>query len=368
MKEEFPVQSNFNIFIDVIVFYLQKSGGVSVVWKEIISRLKERCPNSVYLHYQRKPHNVCYDKIAHKLNMRILRGKLLKFQRYFPLKLKDLNTPFIFHSTYYRYCTNNNAINITTVHDFTYEYFTYGLKKWVHCWQKYKAIRKSKCVICVSQSTKMDLMKFLPDIAEDRIKVVYNGISEDYYPLEKWEKRELPFNKNQYLLFVGSRVAYKNFDFFVKSIVDTQYNLVIVGFPLTNSEKKILRGMNDRYYYAGMVPNSELNHLYNGTFALVYPSSYEGFGIPVLEAQKAGCPVIAYNASSIPEVIGDTPLLMKELTREELLRKLELLKSEKKRQTIILNGLQNVKRFSWDSTFEETMKVYKEAMNTLLVN
>lgn len=368
MKEKNPVQLNFNIFIDNIVFYIQKSGGVSVVWKEIISRLKEHCSNVAYLQYQRNPHNVCYDKIADHLNIRILKGKLWKFQRYFPLKLNGLKTPFIFHSTYYRYCTNNNAINITTVHDFTYEYFTCGLKKWVHCWQKYKAIRKSKYVICVSQSTKIDLMKFLPDITEDRIKVVYNGVSEDYHPLEKWERKELPFDKNQYLLFVGARGAYKNFEFLVKSIVDTHYNLVIVGFPLTDSEKEILKGMNKRYYYTGIVANSELNNLYNGTLALVYPSAYEGFGIPILEAQKAGCPVIAYNASSIPEVIGDTPLLMEELTKEELLRKLELLKCQEIRRKIILNGLQNVKRFSWDSTFEETMKVYKAAMNTSLVN
>ena len=109
------------------------------------------------------------------------------------------------------------------------------------------------------------------------------------------------------------------------------------------------------------VSDYELNNLYNGAYAFVYPSSYEGFGIPILEAQRAGCPVIAYNASSIPEVIGDTPLLMNNLTTDELLGKLSLLKDINKRQDIIQKGYINAMKFSWDKSFEKLMEVYNEA-------
>ena len=92
---------------------------------------------------------------------------------------------------------------------------------------------------------------------------------------------------------------------------------------------------------------------------MVYPSSYEGFGIPVLEAQAAGCPVIAYNASSIPEVIGsDKTLLMEELTKEELLQKISLLDDEEIRSRVVSAGLENAKKYSWDVIYKQYDKLY----------
>ena len=95
---------------------------------------------------------------------------------------------------------------------------------------------------------------------------------------------------------------------------------------------------------------------------MVYPSSYEGFGIPVIEAQKADCPVIAYNSSSIPEVIGETPLLMNELTEKELLDKLSLLSNDELMKKVRGNGLKNAARFSWDRMYQEYEILYHEAI------
>ncbi|MFT0573257.1 glycosyltransferase [Bacteroides thetaiotaomicron] len=110
--------------------------------------------------------------------------------------------------------------------------------------------------------------------------------------------------------------------------------------------------------YSGLA-NEELNVIYNSCKCLVYPSSYEGFGIPVLEAQAAGCPVIAYNASSIPEVIGsDKTLLMEELTKEELLQKISLLDDEEIRSRVVSAGLENAKKYSWDVIYKQYDKLY----------
>ena len=115
----------------------------------------------------------------------------------------------------------------------------------------------------------------------------------------------------------------------------------------------------------GRISNRQLNILYNGAKAFVYPSSYEGFGIPVLEAQRAGCPVIAYNSSSIPEIIGDTPLLMNSLDEVELCSKLELLSDEKLCLDVIQKGLENAKRFSWNKMYEQLASLYEEAYNEI---
>ena len=145
------------LVIDNIIFYLQKSGGVSVVWYELISRLLVERKFSVYfIEYKRIAQNIFYNKLKILDRERIpLRLLCLRIQRFLPIKLCCMQKyPFIFHSSYYRYSTNPNAINITTVHDFTYEYYNKGLAKWLHCWQKYRAIRHSDHIICISENTK----------------------------------------------------------------------------------------------------------------------------------------------------------------------------------------------------------------------
>lgn len=356
-----------NIIIDNIIYSLQKSGGVSVVWYELIKRiLKDSRINTKYIDYSNKD-NIFRSKLnipqkqilkPHFINTRIA--------RYLDCKCYEINTPFIFHSSYYRISSNPKAVNITTVHDFTYEYFAKGLSKTIHCWQKHRAIRKSEYVICISENTKKDLKKFIPEFPEDRIEVIYNGVSDDYFPLGEISDKDIPFGKQKYLLFVGARGGYKNFNFLVESLKGTKYNLVIVGPSLEEHEKELLNSnINNQWHYAGRLSNDKLNLLYNGAFAFIYPSSYEGFGIPVLEAQKAGCPVIAMNASSIPEIIGDKSLLINNLNKEELLTKLEILKDNNIRQSIIKAGIKNAQKYTWDKTYNKVIELYKQIESQL---
>lgn len=353
------------IVLDNIVFSLQNSGGISVVWGELIKRILsfKEC-DCLFLEFIPN-NNIHRNSLLIPLtNIFSYQLNTLKYKRYLPVHLL-LCSKFIFHSSYFRISSNSNAINVTTVHDFTYEYFYHGLHKWIHCWQKYYAIRKSKYVVCISENTKRDLLKFLPDIDEKKIHVIYNGVSDDYCPLSNIENYNLPYDSKSYLLFVGERKAYKNFKLVVESMYHKDWKLVIVGAKLTPDEVKILdlNVGSKHYYFAGRVSNKQLNVLYNGAKALVYPSSYEGFGIPVLEAQRAGCPVIAYNASSIPEIIGDTPLLMNSLDKEELCAKIELLSDVKLRAEIIRKGFDNVKKYAWDKMCEQLISLYKEAYN-----
>lgn len=353
------------ILFDNVVFDLQKSGGISVVWYELVRRFLENntldvsfIDNGNTTNKYRKDLNIAVSAISGQ-------DMYIPISRYLPVRI-NASEPFIFHSSYYRYCKSSYAKSITTVHDFTYEYFRNGFKKRLHCWQKYNAIRHSDYVVCISENTKKDLLKFLPDVDESKIRVIYNGVSEDYYVIdEDTERKKLPFEKGKYLVFVGNRVdEYKNFSLLKRCVSSSKYSLVIVGSKLSEEEKIDLEKYlpENRYKCMGFLPNEELNVIYNNAAALVYPSSYEGFGIPIVEAQRAGCPVIAYNASSIPEVIGDTPLLMNELTDEELLKKIELLSDEKLMKEVRSAGLENSKRFSWDKMYQDYLELYKEAL------
>ena len=204
-------------------------------------------------------------------------------------------------------------------------------------------------------------MHYLPDVPIDKIRVIHNGVSLDYKQILSSKYHDM----NDYLIFVGSRYPYKKFDYLVESIVNTNFKLAIVGGPLNQSEISFLNekiGI-ERYKYMGFLTNEQLNELYNKAFCLAYPSVYEGFGIPVLEAQRAGCPVIAYDASSIPEVIGETPLLLNKLTKEELLSKLELLKNQTVRNEVIKAGLENSNKFSWTKMGAEYISLYKELID-----
>ncbi|WP_303236316.1 glycosyltransferase family 4 protein [Phocaeicola coprophilus] len=356
------------IILDNIIFALQRSGGISVVWYELISRiLRNRNEDDIQcLNYRNT--NIFYETLKNKGLIKESFINLKKpFERYQPLPFREYKSNFIFHSSYYRYSTNPNAINITTVHDFTYEYYNKGLKKYIHSWQKKKAILKSDYIICISENTKKDLLHFIPKASEKRIKVIYNGVSDDYYPIK--DKKilkhiKLPFVEKSFIVFIGSRASYKNFDLAVKAVSESPYNFLIIGSPLNKDEETLLANNfkdKQRYSFIGHVTNEILNQIYNTAYALLYPSIYEGFGIPVIEAQKSGCPVIAFNGSSIPEIIGDTTLLMHETTSDEILRCLSLLSSTKLRESVINNGFENAKRFSWDNMYNEIINVYIDA-------
>ena len=346
------------IVIDNIGFSLQRMGGLSVVWGALLSALKNSGLSYICMEYPWDKTNEVRQSL-NNIAVEQQNAKHLQIERYRNPKVK-YNKPFIFHSSHYRVCKSKYAINITTVHDFTYEKYRKGLALWVHSWQKFKAIRKADVVVCISENTKQDVLHYLPDIDENKIRIIYNGVSTDYKVIDT----DKYSNLGEYVIFVGSRQQYKQFDLVVRALRNTQYKLAIVGGKLNEEEERFVTEIlgKDNYIQLGYLSNLELNELYNQAVCLAYPSAYEGFGIPVLEAQRAGCPVIAYNASSIPEVIGNTPLLLNELTISEFHSKLEILKDKASRDEIINAGLENSKRFSWDKMGNEYVALYKELL------
>ena len=285
------------IVFDNIIFSLQKSGGISVVWYELLTRLHR----------------------LHHLKPLFIDNTKAKNHYHSQIQFNDRNIiGKIHYPSISRY-----------LYDFTYEFFRKGIQKKIHSWQKFKALRHSNYIVCVSKNTQHDLLNLFPEIDERKVRVIYNGVSDEYHRLPPSFDiiRSLPFSQHSYVLYIGDRSEYKNFPLCVKAVSQTNYNLVIVGKSLTDSEENLLKQHmpKERYRATGLITNEKLSILLNYAAALIYPSIYEGFGIPILEAQKAGCPVIACNNSSIPEVLSSKTLMMDNVSIRELVAKLKLL-------------------------------------------
>lgn len=348
------------IYLDNIIFSLQRAGGISVVWQNLIENLLDFSTDIGFIEYQTASDNIFRQKLdIDQRHIRMMKGFSPIFSQ-FKSPVVAAEEPFIFHSSYFRTCRNPHAINVTTVHDFIYEQGQPTLKQKLRIALNYKAIRKSDAIVCISENTKKDLFRFVPEIEPDKVHVIYNGVSEDYFRLPT-----IPYQEySDCVMYVGGRQGYKNFDFVVRALKDTRYRLVICGSPLSDVEKALLeKNLSGRYLMVQFPSNQELNKIYNSVHCLAYTSSYEGFGLPVLEAQRAGCPVVALESSSIPEVIGDEALLMPELSEETFVSLLTKIEDPIQRQLVVDSGLKNSKLFSWQKMAEGYMELYNHLLN-----
>ena len=276
----------------------------------------------------------------------------------------------IFHPTYYDpYFLNflNNKPFILTIYDMIHEIFPeiFSLKdKTVE--RKKLLAQKATKIITISENTKRDVIKYL-GIDEGKIEVIYLGNS---FKINKDDKNINIKIPEKYILFVGSRGSYKNFELFIEAISplindDDKLNIVCVGGGKFNDKEivklKNLKIKDKVFYYSGS--DSVLACLYQKAIAFIFSSLYEGFGIPVLESFASGCPVICSKTSSLPEVAGDAAIYFDPTDKLSMLDSIQkVIYNDKLRKKLIDKGIERVKEFTWEKTADKTKKIYEEIL------
>ena len=262
----------------------------------------------------------------------------------------------IFHSSYFRTTPNKHAINVVTIHDFICMKYFSGFVKHFQLNQMKAAVNHADAVICISESTKNDLFKYIPSSMNKNIEIIPQGYDNKSYRYNAVERLKR-------VVFVGNRsVSYKNFRLAVESVSKlNDVELHIIGSPLNDDEVRLLGEYLPSRFVSHVYPeSSEVSRLYNSSAALLYLSEYEGFGLPLLEAMASGCPVIAQTKSSIPEVAGDSCILLDKVSPSIIANHIQRLCSfDNDFNALVESGLNRVRKYSWDQTAESTFAFYK---------
>ncbi|MCX6122926.1 MAG: glycosyltransferase family 1 protein [Ignavibacteriales bacterium] len=279
----------------------------------------------------------------------------------------------IFHPTYYDpYFLDflHNKPFVLTVYDMIYELFP----EYYPSTQKFldgKSLLLNKAVkiIAISETTKKDLIK-LYRLPNEKIEVVYLASSLKIRTDTQHSKTEELEFPERYLLYVGNRALYKNFLFFVESILPllsqdkTLFLICAGGKDFTQAEKLLFHtwGVKHKLHYVS-VNDAILTSLYTNALAFVFPSLYEGFGIPILEAFACNCPVIISNTSSLPEIAGNACLSFDPKDKTSIIDAVNQVLSDKAlREDLCKKGQERVNSFSWGRTAKETKRLYESIL------
>jgi glycosyltransferase involved in cell wall biosynthesis len=270
----------------------------------------------------------------------------------------------VFHPTFYNpYFLDHIGDKpfVLTIHDMMPELFPqyYRQDDPQIVWKK-KLSAKASHIVAVSENTKQDIVRLL-NIDPQKISVIYHGGPE--------VSSNIPQRKEDtsYFLFVGMRNGYKNFfhtlnEFDKFSKVHKDYKLICVGMPFEKNEKDYIhsRGLDDKVLCV-RANDTELVSYYAYASAFVYPSLYEGFGMPILEAFAAGCPVILNNASCFPEIAGDSAIYFDGHNGSSLYDAMTRIcnMSERERNSLVESGYERLKLFSWAESAQRLASIYK---------
>jgi len=383
------------ILFDHQAFTFQKYGGISRYFAQLISNLPTdiiadigiRYSDNEYLKQTHivnnlqslfQPIDIFCPKIKfpykRKLFKYIQRKQLLNYPTAYDqnkkitielLKKQDFD---IFHPTYFDdYFLDyiGSKPFVLDIHDMIYEIYPEMFNDPETSRRKATLAHKANHIIAVSEKTKQDVIQIL-GVPENKISVIYRGNSFDESILTP--SIELP---KDYLLFVGERDNYKNFIFTLAAlhqILKKNKNIILLctGKPFNETEKRYISNLGiESQLMTVSVNDNELFWLYSHAKAFIFPSYYEGFGIPILEAFQAGCPVILSNTSCFPEIAQDAALYFNPKSMDEIRSTInKVLNNDDLRQELIAKGYERSKAFSWEDSVNKTIKIYESVLNT----
>ncbi len=233
------------------------------------------------------------------------------------------------------------------------------------------AITKSKHIIAISQYTKDSILKHFPNIASEKITVIYQGVTKLNTLEEKTSEIKVPDN---YLLYIGNAYPHKNLETLIKSFVDIskinpELHLVLAGkndifYERLNNFIKKQNTVMDKIKIIPNPTDAEIAGLYKKAEIYVFPSRIEGFGLPALEAMQFKVPVASSNTGALPEILQDAAIFFSPTNKEDITTKInELLNNTNLQNSLINKGNIRIKMFSWSKTAEQTNRIYKTCAN-----
>lgn len=276
--------------------------------------------------------------------------------------------PEIVHETYYsrRSSAPRGCPTVITVYDMIHElfpgYFSPRDKTTV---MKRAAVERADHVICISESTRRDLLASF-DVPEEKVSVVYLGFERFLGEHQADESDSL--SARPYLLYVGSRSGYKNFSGFLRAVARSSRllrDIDVVAFGGGDFREEEVLLMDELGFGTGQVryaggDDHVLGKLYDGAAAFIYPSLYEGFGLPPLEAMAHRCPVISSNSSSMPEVIGDAGEFFDPASSDDMAAAIErVVYSPQRIDDLVSRGQARLEMFTWEHCADATMDIYR---------
>ena len=264
---------------------------------------------------------------------------------------------------------------ITTVHDFSFIlHKEYHPKERIEYIDKYftKNIIKSDMIITGSHFTKNEILQRL-DFKEEQIEVIYHGIDHNLFQVYSNEDLKVDFElPKKFILSVGSIEPRKNLIGLLEAYsklsleIKKEYKLVIAGFKgWENKEIMALIEKNqENIHYLGFISDKELSIVYNLASLFVFPSFYEGFGLPVLEAMACGTPVVCSDSSSIPEVGGDAVVYCDPNNTDDISNKIvQVLNDTELQKSMKVSGIKRAKEFTWEKSASQHIKVFQKVLS-----
>lgn len=373
------------VLYDSQIFDVQKFGGVSRYFSELFAGISRDSEIQPFISVK-KTTNIHFKEIVkhNSKNIYSLSGSIMDIyykllpsmhhkyvNREYSVKTLRENAFDLFHPTYFDpyFLEYLSKPYVVTVYDLIYELFPNDFNREEDeetRKQKKLTIENCNSIIAISEHTKRDLMHYY-NIDERKISVIHLGNS-----LTK--KKDIEQKKKvayQYILFVGLRNRYKNFTFFLRSIQDIllsnkSLQLICAGPKFTTEEQQLFKELGiEKQIQHHLATDETLSLLYANAMIFVFPSLYEGFGLPILEAFSSGCPVMCSNTSSLPEIAGDAALLFDPKNSDEIASSLQkIIDNKELREHLSRSGYDQLKYFSWKSTVEQTKEVYKKVLAT----
>jgi len=383
------------ILYDSQAFDMQQSGGISRYFVEIIKNLPREFSYSLSIVYSKNVYltNNSLTSLSENSKLQKIdsflphlhfrgKGKLQKLRNkiFYPnfktnrerdieaLKNQDFD---VFHPTYYDpYFLNyiGNKPFVLTIHDMIHEKFPEMLCDVKTIENKKLLAHKAAHIIAISEQTKNDVMDIL-NIPESKISVIYHGtakmVSTD---------TDLQNPYGTYLLFTGTRTIYKNFYFMLIAISDwlkshADVKLVCTSSEFSDFEKRLIEelGLKNQVIHVFFNSDEQMYSLYKNALAFIFPSYYEGFGIPILEAFEAGCPCILADASCFREIAQDSALYFEPKSKAQLVSMIDsLYKNPSLRQKMTQKGDKRIMDFSWKKAALQTSDIYKSVTEEIL--